>query len=810
MKSRLAISLVLGVLFLAFSSIPVQADGIIIPEPCPVDGGCIPYEPTARPCDPHLPCPILPPVRPIMQLNIKYHHVKVKIDNQIAVTRVDQVFYNPNTWAIEGTYIFPLPEGATISKFILWVDGKAVEGQVMDALEARKVYESYIRRNNDPALLEYIGRGAFQARIFPIPPKGERRIELEYSQVLTAENNLVRYSYPLNTEKFSRTNLESVAVTVEIASHSSIRAVYSPSHALAVSRTDSQHVTASYEAKNVKPDSDFILYYSLGETEAFHLFSYRDPTDTLDSDGFFMLLLAPKPGEDQPRVAKDVILVLDHSGSMEGEKFKQAQAALRYVLNHLNSEDRFALVAFSTGVEHYAKGLRPADEAADAVRWVDALSARGSTDINRALLESAALAGKERPTYLIFLTDGLPTVGVTKSQTILDNFEDNVPGNVRVFPFGVGYDVDTFLLDSLSQQNHGLSTYVKPAESLDEILSAFYEKISTPVLTNLKLDFGKLATYDIYPAPLPDLFAGNQVVVVGRYRTGGEMEVTLTGEVNGVEQTLRFPGQAFSADSRTATTSISSLPRLWATRKIGYLLNKTRLQGADKETIDQIVKLSIRYGIVTPYTSYLVTEPAPLGVDNQSRVAQEAYRLLQVQPTQAVSGQGAVQKAADQGQLQQAQQAPVVPASSNQTVQMIASRTFVLSNQVWMDTAYDPKQMTTIKVAFLSEDYFKLAQSRPDVAAALAQAERVIVVVDGKAYEVVESTSTLPPVILPQGVTPQVNASATPTPFVPKTDPVTGQPVTAPPEEISPLVWVALGVLALGVSVYGVGKLLGK
>ena len=770
---------------------PARADGIIIPDP--------------RPCDP-MPCP--EPI-PLEQLAIRYHHVTVTIRDQVAVTHVDQVFYNPNDWQIEGTYIFPIPLDAVVTNFILWIDGTPVQGQVLDATQARQTYESIVATMRDPALLEYVGQGAVQARIFPIPAYGERRIELEYTQALPAEGDLVRYVYPLNTERFSVMPLESVSVSVDIQSSVPIRATYSPSHDISVSQESDTHVRVGYEATNVLPDTDFALYYSLGETQAFHVLSYRDPSDMTDPDGYFLLMLAPGMEEDARPIPKDLILVLDRSGSMDGEKFRQAQAAIDYILRHLNTGDRFNLITFSTSTERYANSLRQVEDADNARDWVNGLRAEGSTDINRALLEAAAMMDSERPTYIIFLTDGLPTEGVTDSQRIVDNFAETAPDDLRLFVFGVGYDVDTYLLDSLAQGHHGTTTYVLPGDRLDEILSSFYARISTPVLTNLELDFGGLSVFDLYPFPLPDLFAGSQVLVVGRYRDGGRYDVTLSGEVNNQSREFLFPDQYFSEESTTDGV-LEAIPRLWATRKVGYLLNKIRLQGADKETIDQIVRLSIRYGIVTPYTSYLVTEPAPLGADNQSRVAQEAYRQLQAQPTQAVSGQGAVQKAADQGQLQQAQQAPVVPSSSNQTVQMIASRTFILSNQVWMDTAYDPKQMITIKVAFLSEDYFKLAQSRPDVAAALAQAERVIVVVDGKAYEVVESTSTLPPVILPQVITPQVHASATPALFIPKTDPVTGQPVTAPPEEISSLVWVVISVLALGVSVYGVGKLLGK
>ncbi len=548
-----------------------------------------------------------------------------------------------------------------------------------------------------------------------------------------------------------------------------------PSHPVTSDRKDEHDATVTYEASNVTPDKDFSLYYSLGETQAFHLFSYRDPADPLDANGFFMLLLAPSPRPADQPIAKDVLLVLDHSGSMDGEKFQQAQSALKYILQHLNPQDRFYLETFSTNVQVYSADLRPASEAAKAIDWVNQLSAQGSTDINRALLEAAAVADHERPTYLIFLTDGLPTQGVTDSQEIIANFDKSAPANLRLFPFGVGYDVDTILLDTLSQNHHGLSTYVQPGQSLDEALSGFYAKISTPVLTNLKLDFGKLSAYDIYPNPLPDLFAGSQVVVVGRYPAGGAMDVTLTGDVNGDIQTFNFPQQVFTNDSRSDVSSLAELPRLWATRKIGYLLNKIRLQGADQETIDQIVRLSIRYGIVTPYTSYLVTEPMPLGAENQSRVAQQALKDLNAQPTD-VSGQGAVQKAAGEGAISQAEVAPGVSDGSGQRIRTAGSHTFVFTDNKWIDTAYDPDTMKPQQVAFLSPDYFALAQSRPDVGAALSIGDLIIVVVDGKAYEVTAEGSPSGPVDLP--------ATLTPTAATPPAAPVSGTPTPAPVAQV--------------------------
>jgi len=749
MKTRSLAFAVMLIFFLAIFPSPAFADGIIIPDPiiCTVEV-----------------CP--PPVFPMEQLSIRYHHVTVTINNQVAVTHVDQVFYNPNDWQIEGTYIFPIPQDAVVSNFTLWIEGTPVKGQVLDAQQARQRYEEIVNSMRDPALLEYVGRGAMQARIFPIPPKGERRIELEYSQVLTADNGLVRYIYPLSTEKFSATPLENVTINVDIRSSvEPIRAVYSPTHQIAINKIDDQHVTAGYEANNVTPSSDFSLFYSIGKSQAFHLLTYHDPTDLSDPDGFFLLLLAPQPDVTAMYTSKNIILVLDHSGSMEGEKFQQAQTAAKFILENLNAEDRFNIVNFSSSIETYASSLRPAGEAKAAVDWIGAQSALGSTDINRALLEAAAMSDVENPTYVIFLTDGLPTEGITDSQQILDNFSRAAPRNLRLFIFGVGYDVDTFLLDSLTQAHQGTSTYVKPGERLDEILSGFYGRISLPVLTNLKLDFGRISTYDVYPSPLPDFFAGSQIVVTGRYQKSGTTTIKLTGEINGQTQTFSYADQVFP-DSAVYETN-TSLPRLWATRKVGHLLNQIRLNGPDQETIDQIVRISIRYGIVTPYTSYLVTEDMPLGAAEQGRIASDQYSSMATAPAAPVSGAPAVDKAAEQGRMAGADS--VIPPSedTNRTVKIVGARTFVKNNGIWVDTAYDPETMQTKKVPFLSQTYFALTTARPELAAAFALGTRVIALSDGIAYEVVDSSDQGSPIDIPASITQEPDPGMytfTPTP----------------------------------------------
>jgi Ca-activated chloride channel family protein len=413
---------------------------------------------------------------------------------------------------------------------------------------------------------------------------------------------------------------------------------------------------------------------------------------------------------------------------------------------------------------------------------------------------------------LIFLTDGLPTEGEQDVQKIIANFAGASRSNVRLFPFGVGYDVDTTLLDTLAGENHGATTYVQPNEALDEILSGFYAKISTPVLTDLALKIDGVSTYDLYPSPLTDLFLGSQIVLVGRYKDGGTASATLTGSVNGQAQTFEYPGQAFAAQTSDPSASLTALPRLWATRKIGALLSKIRLDGPDQETIDQIVSISIRYGIVTPYTSYLVTEPSPLGAGAQSQIARDQFESLQSAPAAPSSGQGAVDKAANEGRMAGASSASEIPAESQGQIRTAGSHTFVLADGVWTDTAYDPEKMKPAQVAFLSPDYFKLSAASPDLGAALALGERVIVVAGEKVYEVVAAGQSTQPLALPS----QPPAQTTAAPAVQSTQaPVVSHSATLPPAPTSApepvsqstsLLWLAI-LIPIVVVVYLIRRL---
>src|SRR4026207_55317 len=234
----------------------------------------------------------------------------------------------------------------------------------------------------------------------------------------------------------------------------------------------------------------------------------------------------------------------------------------------------------------------------------------GGTNINQSLLASLrqfSETDRERPKMLVFMTDGLPTVDETNVSRIIDNVRKATRPGVRLFTFGVGYDVNTALLDKLAAENGGVADYVEPKEDLEVRVSSFFSKVNYPVLTNLKLDMGGARTDLVYPRGIPDLFRGSQVTLIGRYSGDANLEsvrLTLTGQSGGSTRTYHYDSLSFP--SRNENNDY--LPRLWATRRVGWLMEQVRTNGEQKELRDEIVDLGTRYGIVTPYTSYLALE----------------------------------------------------------------------------------------------------------------------------------------------------------------------------------------------------------
>lgn len=675
---------------------PLRADGFIIPRPHPGE--------------------TIPP------LTVKYHRVSVHIAEQMAKTAIDQVFINNYGRDIEGTYIFPIPENASISEFALFMGDKRVPGEILDSSEARRVYEDIVRRLKDPALLEYVGRNIFRARIFPIPAKGERRIQITYSEVLKSERGLVKYAYPLNTERFSAEPIKEVRLSAVIESRIPITNVYSPSHRISVRKENPNKATAGFEQAEVKPDKDFLLYYSLSPDAVGLSFLNGEGPD----GKYFLLLASPRVSPDTEKVLdKNLVFVMDSSGSMSGAKIRQAKDAARFIINHLNDRDRFSIIDFDDGVTLFAPELVPADGAnrGKALKFVDGIQDSGGTNINDALLRALELMpGGNRPNYVLFLTDGQPTVGQTAIGDILKNVAAANTRASRLFVFGLGNDVNTELLDKISTENRGTSVYVGENEDLETALSSYYEKISSPLLSDLTLEVKGVEIANTYPRTLPDLFKGSQLVLVGQYKGDGPVTLSLSGKVG--RETKRFVLENIKLARDEAR---DFLPRLWATRRIGYLLEEIRLRGTNPELVDEIKRLGLKYGIVTPYTSFLVTE------GERDRIAAAAPAAEQAMQKGVVSGVGGVAAAKISQTLKDEERAS--EAASTQ-IRYKADKTFYLKEGFWVDSVY--KEGSPVReVKFGSEEYFKLTADKPGLAKYFSVSETLVICYQGANYKVV-------------------------------------------------------------------------
>ncbi len=763
-----------ALLALALSAASAFADGLIIvrrPPPFPA---------------PHpWPHPVFAP------LEIVYHKVDVAIDGQKATTHVDQEFFNANSATLEGDYVFPIPAGAHIDRFTLRVGDRDLDAELLDATKARAIYEEIVRQQRDPALLEYAGRGAFRVRIFPIEPHSRKRVQLTYTELLPSDAGIVSYLYPLNTEKFSAEPLKNASITVRLSETSPLKALYSPSHSVEVRRDGERRATVGWETTNARPDRDFQLLFSTAESEiGVSLLTHR-----VGDDGTFLLLASP--GSEQPKAGekpnpKDVVFVVDTSGSMAGKKLAQAKKALAFCVENLNDDDGFELVRFSTETEACFEKLTPASRAnrERANEWIDRLKPIGGTAIYDALQAALKLRPKSgaRPFVVIFLTDGQPTVGETNEDRIVASVGSDGGAPTRIFCFGIGNDVNTHLLDKIVERTRAASQFVLPDEDLEVKVSSFFTKIREPLLTDLKVTWPDgVRVTQAYPHPLPDLFRGDQLVLAGRYSGTGEGDVVIEGLVNGrarrIVQRVKFP-------ARSAENEF--IPQLWAVRRVGFLLDEIRLRGNNSELRDEVVQLARRYAIVTPYTSYLIVEDearrnVPLAqrsfssLDGDARAqsllrdsfreldqakvgevaarnarsnaglkaatnADEAVKLSAFEVSSSMMAGGRVVASAPSPALAASVPRDLAYAGSLQKIDAAQSasrsvngKTFFQNNGHWVDAeTQQRKPAKTVRLQFGSDEYFKLLTEQPAAAAWLALGRNVQFTLGDTLYEVAE------------------------------------------------------------------------
>ncbi len=703
---------------------------------------------------------IIEPMPPDRRSNVetKYLRINAEITDGVAVTSISQSFYNPHRWPIEGKYVFPLPDGVAVGDFKMTAGGKTLHGEVLDKDQARRTYEEIVRRTRDPGLLEYLGKRLYQTSVFPIPANDTVNVEMRYSQTLTEQGGLGQFLHPLR-QPGTPAPIGELTINVKIKSSLPLTSVFCPSHPAAVSRTSDREATISYEQTNVRPDRDFAAYYQRADSQfGLSLLARRDAGE----EGYFLLRLSPRVEIEEERVAaKDIVFVVDVSGSMAGDKIAQTRRALEFCVNSLRPQDRFNILAFSTEVRPFREKLVEAtpEVQKSASEFTRELQALGGTNIHQALqtaLENDPRDG-QRPYLVVFMTDGEPTVDVTDPEQIVKAVKDKNAGEARFHVLGVGTELNPRLLDKLAEATRGTGDYCTETEELELKMSAFVRRLADPLLTDLSVEVAGIKTFDVYPKALPDLFRGNDIIVLGRYDGEGKHTVRLRGKSAQGTSELTYDAEFPKLDR-----GADFLPRLWANRKVAYLLDQLRLHGENKEVVDEIVRLAKRHGIVTPYTSALIIEEEPQWAGripggelapafSRRRVPGSAGArggggggLFQDDEGHgAVAASKSIRASQQAGQLRDDHEADMPAWDGNDAaggarvvpIRHVEGKTFIYDGKRYVDSAWDEKAEPR-KVAAFSDAYFALLKQHPELAPYLTLGESVLVAFDGKVIEI--------------------------------------------------------------------------
>ncbi len=697
-------------------------------------------------------CIIIPPPHPQppqpQPLQVREQHIEFRIHHPRVAVHVRTVLHNPGRRPAEGIFIFPLPPGASVSSFQFRQGDRMIEGELLERDKALREYQRIVARLKDPALLEYIGQDLFRARLFPVPPGKDAVIELRYESVPARLGQLVRVWHNIRIGRQQGPEEGLLDIKGRIAASQPIKTVFSPTHEITVDRAGDKLVRFSVQLRQRPFDRDFVLYYSVApDPVGLDALFYRR-----GREGWFLLTLAPPVDVPSRQVRKRIVVAIDTSGSMSGAKIEQAKQAVAQAIRALSPGDQFALIAFSDEVQAFSDRLVAAkpDVVERAIEFIDGLRAIGGTalcDAAETAVSIAAAAARREPVYVLLVTDGRPTVGERNIGRIAERVaKANKDYRARLFAVGIGYDVNSVLLDKLTADNGGLVEYIRPGEDIEVALASLLRQIGQPVLTDLHFEIRGVRARDILPRKLLDLFRGQQAVVVGKYGRPGTASITLVGSLLGKQRRwswrVKFPRRALEN---------GWLPRLWATRKIAYLLGQIREGGEDEELKREIVRLALEYGIVTPYTAYIVREQRKLAeAQARQRPGLEAALMpggavAGIPPRQldmaraGIAGPGygaaAVQAGAALSKAQRAA-APAAPAPT--AARHAGGKTFYYdaADRIWVDAELT-SGLRTVRIAPYSAAYWRLVRASKMIAAWLSVGECVAVRIGGYRLEVV-------------------------------------------------------------------------
>lgn len=540
---------------------------------------------------------------------IKRVDATADIEGQIAVTHVDQIFHNDMDQQVEAIWVFPLPEGAVVTELFYWFNGVQYQGSIKEREEARRKYEEKVRRLIDPALLEYLGDNLYRLSIAPINADSDVRFEITYVRMLEYEFGTVEYEFKMNAVELSPKALERISFQGNFQAPRPYKSFAVPSHvgttALSVTEISDKARQVVYGDEHFTPEKDLLVQFeTIRDHVDINVIRYT-PTedDSIGDDSYYAVWITPPDeisGEDV--IPKKIVFVADVSSSMEGVRIEQLRASLDAFLQHLQPDDQFNIITFGTSVASFKPDLVPAsaEHLQAASDFVYDLVALGLTNINDALMTALSQSFDENyANMIVFLTDGKPTWGETFVPTIVENVSEANEHDVRIFSFGVGEDVSKALLSQISVQNGGYVTYIDENDNISNKVENHFIRISKPVLTDLEIRIQGLKTTDTYPRPIPDLFWGNQVMQLGLYHESGTFPVYLIGSVR--DRQMSYTDQK---DFPTEPGGHQFVPRLWAKQKIDYLLEQIDIYGEKDELVNQIIELSLRFQILTPYTAY--------------------------------------------------------------------------------------------------------------------------------------------------------------------------------------------------------------
>ncbi len=691
--------------------------------------------------------------------------ISIDINETRAITNIEQSFVNDFGRKMTGVYYFPIPKKSKLEKVIITLNGAEAETEIISGLHVRNLFKEILGKYQDPSLLKYADQDLIKIDVGTIESGTSKFLKINLIEELVPIGNRIEYCLPFNIYKDEFLPMKDFKVKAAINTKSAIKSLFCPAFDAEIARTDDHHALMAFAKENYDLKDDLKLFFTTEEGDlGCHILNYKP---SIARDGFFQIDIAPAMAIDSLQIVeKDITFVLDCSGSMSGEKMEQAKRALLYCVNNLNEKDNFNLVRFSTDAEHLFKELKPnnEDNLRKAKSYISTLVARGSTNIDEAL--DIALKMEQDPTrpyMIVFITDGKPTRGVTQEAALLESVQRKNKNNAKIFTFGIGDDLNAHLLDNITEMTNAYATYISSDENIELKLSSFYNKVSSPILTDVSIKFDGISTSNSFPTVIPDLYQGQALSLFGRYLDWGKGKLLMDGKMNNIDQHFEF-----DLNFEKEQLDYEHVGYLWASRRGAFIIDKLRRQKSDTTLVNELIELSKVYGIITPYTAKFLIDEAGAKLENPSNCYEgfltrltenkelftlilEGYDNLFMKK----EGAGSVQSSRDLSKMNSANNYESLNAGQDRLkyldkkdneifisnkIKRVNGRAFYKYDGVWEDIYLmkDISNFENFRIKFNSEEYLSLLDKDAALCHYLAVGKHVKFLHKDQVFEIVE------------------------------------------------------------------------